>query len=600
MLSPNGTSVEASLSVTLSLVLIAMSVGAAAQHSLAHDPSSCSEEASLGAALLQTSKGALSVASGQIPNPAKLIEAGGLHTFSGVPGSFSLEVVSLGAIVFILGCFLYWYTYFYKEAGAREKPPLEADGEADGTASAADSRSLEREAIGSKKRWRKMEDGDSDDAGDWNPLESMPLGLRFGTEGIETRGTRGIESITEDAEKHNNIWDYLEESNSSWTIFFRVMGHLAQVWGMLGLMYWSLLARDDELMDCLAHPHGKFVSHLCTYTHACLRGFPILAANVSLVLMMRILVQNRIYYSLLQLGYVLDFADSQVLRSSLPWLFAFSMLQGGAHLVLKMWFDPNPIALDSYVGLVKTFIVPGAIFVSFFVRFAEIENTLIPLNRLVERDYKKGLDENEHARSGDLPCLSTLKALNERVLCYDARNRDIVGNAMEELGRAPKLDDILQNIIDTYAEASEMFYTKKKHYSWGFFRSLWPAAVLVDKRLDRDDPKTRSWLATFLIVAVGSLVVSFFSTCFFISSIYRNIKLGYEHHAELTSVGPLSYVVTESALGNFVLSVHAFYVLYFVHKTIRGMFYFEIKTPATYLDSTGEIVGESVDSSSFK
>lgn len=193
-----------------------------------------------------------------------------------------------------------------------------------------------------------------------------------------------------------------------------------------------------------------------------------------------------------------------------------------------------------------------------------------------------------------MPCLSTLKALQERVLCFDARNRDIVGNAREELGRAPKLDDIMQNIIDTYDEASKLFYTRKKHRRWGFFRSLWPAAVLVDKRLDRQDPKTRSFLTTFGIVSVGSILVSFFSSCFFISSIYRNISLGYEHHAELSTSGPFSFVVTETALGNFVLSVHAFYVLYFVHKTIRGMFYFEMTTTESYLDDdTGELHGET-------
>lgn len=551
--------------VTLAFVSIAMSAGAAAQDSLAGASTSCSEEASLGAALLQTSKGALSVASGESAN---LLEIGGLHNSSRDPTSFNWEVVGLGAIVTTLGCLLYWYTNFYK-----------ADKEADGDqpTNAASEHSLSRDqSAGTLNKWRKVEaDEDSDDAGDWQPLESMGLGLL----------------VAEAPDDNNSIWQFVEETNTSWILFFRVMGHLAQVWGMLGLLYWSLLLRDDELMDCLAHPHGKFVSHLCMYTHSCLRGFPILAANVSLVMMIRILVQNRVYYSLLHLGHVLDFADSRIMHSSFPWIFGLSMLQGGAHLVLKMRFDPNPIVLDSYVSLVKTFVVPGAIFVSFFLRYTEIENTLIPLNRLIERDYKKGLDEDDEVVSGDLPVLSTLKALNERVLCYEARNRDIVGSTMENLGRAPKLDDILRNILETYSESSKMFYTRKKHNAWGFFRSLWPAAVLVDKRLDSGDPKTRSWLITFGIIAFGSILVSFFSICFFLSSIYRNIKLGYKYHGELSTSGIGSYVVTETALGNLVLSAHAFYVLFFIHKTIRGMFYFEIQTPAVYSDATGEIPG---------
>jgi len=421
-------------------------------------------------------------------------------------------------------------------------------------------------------RWRASEDGDSsDDAGDWQPL----------------RGRRRVPTATSSTTARNSVWDYLEESNSSWTLFFRAMGHLGQVWGMLALLYWSLETRDDDLMECLAHPYSKLVSHVCMYTHGCLRGFPILAASASLVLMLRILVQNRIYYSLLHLGYVVDFADCQVMRSTLPWMFSFSMLQGGVHLVLKMVVDPNPIALEAYVRLVRKFVVPGAIFVHFFVRLTEIENTLIPLNKLVERDYRKGLDDEHHVRSGSLPSLSKLQALDERVLCFDARHRDIVGDVMEQFGRAPKLEDILQNILDTYEQASENFFDNRRHKKWGFFRSLWPAAVLVDKRLDRNDPRTRSWLIIFGIISVGIMVVFLFSMCFFISSIYRNILLGRKYQAKWSISTPYGNVVTETVLGNIVLSVHALQLLYFVHKTIRGLFYYSIKHSVTYIDATG-------------
>jgi hypothetical protein len=186
-----------------------------------------------------------------------------------------------------------------------------------------------------------------------------------------------------------------------------------------------------------------------------------------------------------------------------------------------------------------------------------------------------------------LPSLSKLQALDERVLCFDARHRDIVGDVMEEFGRAPKLDDIMQNIIDTYDQASENFFTNRRHKKWGFFRALWPAAVLVDRRLDRNDPKTWSWLIIFGMITVGSIVVSFFSICFFISSIYRNMLLGRKYQAKWTLSTPYGNVVTETVLGNIVLSVHAFQLLYFVHKTIFGMYYFEIKTRVTYIECTG-------------
>jgi len=57
------------------------------------------------------------------------------------------------------------------------------------------------------------------------------------------------------------------------------------------------------------------------------------------------------------------------------------------HLIMKKYYDPNPgDSVMDIPSLLRKFVLPGLIFLSFFLRFAEIENTLIPLNRLAERD----------------------------------------------------------------------------------------------------------------------------------------------------------------------------------------------------------------------
>jgi hypothetical protein len=402
-------------------------------------------------------------------------------------------------------------------------------------------------------------DSDESDGGDWKPLQSMGL--------ASLGGFARSDSQKSDRRGCDDLYKYIEETNASWTLFFRIMGALAQVWGMLGLMYWSLLTKDDELMDCLAHrSYGQFVTHLCTYTHACLRGFPILAANVTLVLMIRIQIQNRIYYSMLSRGYILDFADTEILSTHWPWVFALSMVQGGAHLLLKMYYDPNPISVDSYVNLLRKFVLPGMIFLSFFMRYAEIENTLVPLNKLVERDYSK----NDRT----LPTLSEMQAMNERILAFYCRKCDVIGDCCDAINKDPDLDDLIQFLIDNYEKASEKFYNTKRHYSWGFFRSLWPAAVLVDRRLDWNEPKTRSWLYTVGILLCGCSVVLFCSMCFFIASIWRNVLLSQAYMpAKIIEID----VVTETGLAITVLAVHALMVILFLHRTIKGMFYFDIR-----------------------
>jgi len=513
---------------------------------------SCLEEASArGAALLQTSRstGTLGLA---------LNKSGGITTYAGhlhqdprtsiLPVSF-WKVLLVAAIVVVFGTIVTctWYNNlwrYFKELGRDAE--LEGDAKSEATASYHLKRSRSIHFSGDIEI-----ESDESDSGDFFPLRSLGLSK------FHSRSVSDTDKAQED------VWIYLEESNTSWTLFFRILGALAQVWGMLGLMYYSLLTKDDELMDCLAHPHGPFVTHLCTYTHACLRGFPILAANVTLTLMIRILVQNRIYYSMLSLGYVVDFADTHVLHTHWPWLFVLSMVQGGAHLLLKMYFDPEPISLESYISLFRKFFVPGAIFLSFFLRYAEIENTLLPLNRLVERDYTK--DDRF------FPSLASLQALNERVLAFDARTRDVVGDVWDKNEKRPSLADVFQHIIDTYDEASHRFYRNKKHYEWGFFRSLWPAAVLVDTRLDWHEPKTRSWLCVFAILLAGCIVVLFCSVCFFVASIWRNVLLGAQYR--ISNFG----VVTETGLAIVVLLCHFLVVVFFLNRTIRGMFYFDIR-----------------------
>lgn len=567
-------------------------------------------EGSTGHVLLQTSRSTLSLAPNETWDALDVLQ----HT-SEVILDPDFAVVSAGKVAlvaFIVGvalllCSCYWHSAFWynnfwsteDSLSAPLKPQAETNAEAkhekgldsgtdqrtSGSSAAAGSDPTASEGIASATsrtsrismsrtrslRWAADLESDPENEDDWNPLRSLglvSLARSVGTVASSTHFT------SDPHEKHReDIWKYIEETNTSWRIFLRIVCALAQVWSMLGLMYWSLLTKDDELMDCYSHPHGKFVNHLCTYTHACLRGFPIVAANVTLVLMIRILVQNRIYYSMLSLGYVLDFTETKIMHTYWPYLFVFSMAQGGAHLLLKMYYDPDPIEVESYISLARKFAVPGAIFLSFFFRYADIENTLVPLNQLVERDYTKD-DRKFHS-------LSKLEALNERVLAFDARHRDVVGETWDAIGKSPALADVFQNIITTYDEASTNFYATRKHYEWGFFRSLWPAAVLLDRRLDREDPSTRSWFEAVTIIAVGCVVVVFFSICFFVASIWRNLILGSQY--KKLSIGAID-LVTETGLAILVLLCHALLVIHFLNRTIRGMFYFDMSTARSEVD----------------
>lgn len=234
------------------------------------------------------------------------------------------------------------------------------------------------------------------------------------------------------------------------------------------------------------------------------------------------------------------------------------MLVGVLHFVLKAYFRPvsegNAV---SFFGMVRQFGLPGIIFLCLLARYADIEETLVPLNRISERDVATGLHST---------WLSRVTKMSERVLAFDARKRDVVGSCQKEIGRAPTLDDVLTNMIDHYKQAEEA-WGRRLHREWGLFRSMWPAAVLLDRRLDSQDPDTLSWLRAFSLLACGCIVAC-------LSSLYllffRMLFTG--------SLEAMHQLNTEILLGDAVLVFHGVLIIIFLYRSVRNMFYYAINS----------------------
>merc|ERR1719181_868930 len=100
--------------------------------------------------------------------------------------------------------------------------------------------------------------------------------------------------------------------------------------------------------------------------------------------------------------------------------------------------------------------------------------------------------------------------MNERVLSFDARHRDVVGDCERRTGKAPTLFDVVCNMIDNYSSAHSI-WERRVHHNWGLFKSLWPASVLLDVRLDRQDPETWEWIKVFGVLGGGCSIVCLLS-----------------------------------------------------------------------------------------
>lgn len=419
---------------------------------------------------------------------------------------------------------------------------------------------------------------DESDAGDWDLSKSIPF-----SHFVDSKKLNQKHNFEERIEYDPDaVKSTIDDCFSSWNLFAAVLGALFKFWAALGFMYWSLLYREEELMNCNAYPrekpHSWLVRHTCSYTLACMHGFPMLAANMVLVLMVRILVQKRIYYSMLRCGYVLDFASLPVMRTVWPWGCGFSMLQGMLHFVVKIVFDHDKSADVNHeeymlvMLIVRKFALPGAVFFAFVLRYGDIENVLVPLNRIVEQEYTR--DDRKS------PWLTKIEVINERVLAFDSRHRDVVGATQIQVGKAPTIDDIVQNIVNNYDQAHKL-WQRHTHVRWGLFKSFWPASVILDRRLDwRHDPDTRAWLTVFTILASGCILASLCSLYLLFRStaiqvwrgtlaIIQSIYSGKHDAAALD---------TETTLANFAMAFHGVLVVLFISRTIKNMYHFKLSS----------------------
>jgi len=181
--------------------------------------------------------------------------------------------------------------------------------------------------------------------------------------------------------------------------------------------------------------------------------------------------------------------------------------------------------------------------------------------------------------------------MNERVLAFDVRHRDVFAETQLQLGRQPTLNNIFQNVVDHYDTSKNQWHARV-HKQWGLFRSMWPAALLIDKRLDRTDKPTRQWLYTCAILLGGCILMSLLSVYLLLAHT--------DHIAWHAFFGDFKTLFTEgyiSDVGHVLVNVtvlgHAVLIIVFLHHAVDNMFYFRFTH-----DETQEATHDSIKSPS--
>jgi hypothetical protein len=394
------------------------------------------------------------------------------------------------------------------------------------------------------------------------------------TEELFTSTVRLVERATYDDQA---VVQFIEDNFGPWSLMFKIISLLVRFWGVLAIMYWSLMhGSNGALMDCNDPGHTQFVRHACKYTVGCLYAYPILCANMTLVLMVRVLVQMQFYYSMLKQGCVVNFVTIHIMWTPWPWICVLSMLQGGLHFVLKTYhehlnlFDLNTLQTCAHAS--SKFVIPGLLFMSFFPAYADIDRLLVTLNCIAEQDYTRN--------NRKCPWLADVEILNERVLCRDVRNNDVHRRTRRKAGKeSATIGEVVRNLKENYEVMHETWVKtwrlksqSREQKEW-VFRAMWPAAVLTNKRMDVQDPETWQWVCVIALMLTCSSLVSLMSLVVLLLCCESSGSLLSEVLWRTLRTGGLKAIPTDAILGNAVLISHCLIVCFFLYRSIWGMFY---------------------------
>lgn len=286
--------------------------------------------------------------------------------------------------------------------------------------------------------------------------------------------------LTLDVEKFQWV-----QRSQPWALLGKVLVEVGKIVLTLLILYYALLTQKEHLMACdRRRGLNGVVVFACEYTKAYLRAFPLLALNVALLVALRTLLQTRIYYGLLRARGLLDFVNGKQLVDPLLWLLVLSLGHGCIHFLLKMTVYDTMFDMAEYKEVARRFVLPSMLFMVFFYKSGDVEQTLVPLNKYMDQGFDWARNE-----------ISQMTYLDERVVRREVINNDIAGDC-----RATMVEQVYASIIGHYAQARlavppHELVTSRWSAWTDWAKGMWPAKVLLDSRLE--DPGSKSFRCVF-------------------------------------------------------------------------------------------------------
>lgn len=361
-----------------------------------------------------------------------------------------------------------------------------------------------------------------------------------------------------------------EELGSPWAIFFRVAAGVGKQYVALALVAAQVTTSKEYLMNCNPHDVGLLMSIGCEYTKASVRCFPLLGMIVTLLVAARWLLHHRIYYEILKHGVICDFENFVPLSDPLFQLLMVYLGGAGLHFLLSMWWawdlSLNPhnnsdnvhkIAsgnfLDEVQSLAVFYFAPAVVFMMFLYDSYDTEAMLLPLSKYFEEDPAWA-----RMTLGQAPLIAEAAAatVTREGIIFGASGGRSSGSTRDVYSELTKRA-LVYGEGGLAQESGQMCDPPPPLSRWRLVSTLWPARVLLDKRLDDEDSRKfrRVWFC-FVVFAGVMIIWACFWICFRIAGDIEDVFVkGYRTDAPGLFVEIVTAVIVVFLARSFWLNV---------------------------------------------
>lgn len=331
-------------------------------------------------------------------------------------------------------------------------------------------------------------------------------------------GTYGTLGAPQEASSHEFQW--MKRGDCMPLLIAAVVPVCAQV-APLSIIAVTVFTTYKLFVPCDADKLGFGGAVVCECSKASMRCFPLLAIVVSLIIAKRGLIRHRMFYEMLRRGYMLDFTTASPLTDPLFIFLILGITLGSMQLVLIYLHTPPEKFMAAAQATGVTYFAPAGAFLAFLAQAYDTESQLLPFSKYMDEDpvtARKTLSK--------MPVVpeDVASAAVHQGLCFPKGKEDhTIDECLAQLvtvtGAGIGLD--LKSVPELMGDV-EGGHGGKAGSSVGFVAEMWPAVLLLDRRVIDTDSVTfkKVWNGVCAIV----FVIAVLCFCFFVKAAAKDVQ----------------------------------------------------------------------------